>query len=1218
MKFNWFKKSLAQLLWKVFEKTSLEVPTNTNKYPDLCPTDDAQYAEAYIDRLNELLGNRRNKVLEIAITAPYSGGKSSVIQTYFRKNQALNYSIISLTDYKEQTRETEEGENEKLPQIEKSIIQQLLYRTSSKQSPNSRFRRIFPKPISWVESYSITVPIILWLGINILISKTEVSSYETLYSNLISNHSFSSIYIWLFSFLLAVPIVSIKSLYKYLTQFTLTKLNPLKGDIAFSNGDVDSIFNKYLEEIIYHFSTQKTDVIIFEDLDRFNKTKIFVKLQELNKLINDSKDVTQPVRFIYALKDDVFKGKDRTKFFDSMIPIIPIAHSANSYPQLKKLIKNADITDDLSDVFLRDISVYLDDMRMLKNIVAEYGIYRETLSKTIDDLDWQKLFAFIIYKNVYCDDFAALNHNKGKLATFFKSLRKSRSVIKDTIKVKAEEIEKQILDSDNELSETIEQLYALATLRISKKINPSTGLICGYNLPQLYTEEIFNKLSESDQQITLTVSNRNQNTNYFFRQVRDEVYPHLEVEVKKVRDKTSYVRNGLRLVLSDLNKELSEISSISIKELCSKSNRDEIFSELKSMELLIHMIEQGFIDQHYHLYISHFHEGLMTKNDMDFVSLIKNKKNVEPSYPINNCSQTLEYFSTDDFKSTAIINYDIIQYLLGKKEGSYLVTIIQSSFQLAKEPLPELFKSFVQISDYKIWLCSIVIYWENIVPTVLQSNKVKHEDKQKFCVDILSSLDRDITQNVINAHKQVLKNFLDENESISYLLPDEEKQQIDLFKSFSDIGVKFQLLDKCATNKEFLTLVLKFEVSEVDELNLALLFNNLKSTTSTLNNKKVDFSELTYFEDNNLQKLIQNNLNKIVERVCLGHIEISKTKDIYELLNNPAVLENNKLNIIDNLDFKLQSLNISPIESKYLIKIIDVNKLSATWDNVIKLLENSEIEQKTIVKFINNSANQLHSLKEKLPELYNPDLLLILSNDTITPEAFADCYINSSIALDANNLKNLNNDKLDKIFTDNLINFDESFFDIAVSVSIECMIAFITNNISEFEKHLGSINVTNELFQVLVKNNKIPDETKHKIIEEYSNHINWNTNDFELIRLTMNNDIIQYNLKSTSPRLSTESLTKLFDTKIPNDNKIRIYVGQLNFLSVNERFKFLELLNHDISTAIENKSYCYIEYNEEAELLANSLKYFGMISSFSVEKKKRPFASEIRINSKRS
>jgi len=174
MKFNWFKKSLAQLLWKVFEKTSLEVPTNTNKYPDLCPTDDAQYAEAYIDRLNELLGNRRNKVLEIAITAPYSGGKSSVIQTYFRKNQALNYSIISLTDYKEQTRETEEGENEKLPQIEKSIIQQLLYRTSSKQSPNSRFRRIFPKPISWVESYSITVPIILWLGINILISKTSL------------------------------------------------------------------------------------------------------------------------------------------------------------------------------------------------------------------------------------------------------------------------------------------------------------------------------------------------------------------------------------------------------------------------------------------------------------------------------------------------------------------------------------------------------------------------------------------------------------------------------------------------------------------------------------------------------------------------------------------------------------------------------------------------------------------------------------------------------------------------------------------------------------------------------------------------------------------------------------------------------------------------------------------------------------------------------------
>jgi hypothetical protein len=96
------------------------------------------------------------------------------------------------------------------------------------------------------------------------------------------------------------------------------------------------------------------------------------------------------VRFIYALKDDVFKGKTRTKFFDSIIPIVPYTNTSNSYPELTKLIKKCQFDKDFGDDFLRDISVFLDDMRMINNIVAEYAIYKDVLmeSSANRDLKW--------------------------------------------------------------------------------------------------------------------------------------------------------------------------------------------------------------------------------------------------------------------------------------------------------------------------------------------------------------------------------------------------------------------------------------------------------------------------------------------------------------------------------------------------------------------------------------------------------------------------------------------------------------------------------------------------------------------------------------------------------------------------------------------------------------------------------------------------------------
>ena len=47
------------------------------------------------------------------------------------------------------------------------------------------------------------------------------------------------------------------------------------------------IFNRHLDEILYFFQATEYDVVIIEDLDRFGTSKVFLKLRELNFLLNE-------------------------------------------------------------------------------------------------------------------------------------------------------------------------------------------------------------------------------------------------------------------------------------------------------------------------------------------------------------------------------------------------------------------------------------------------------------------------------------------------------------------------------------------------------------------------------------------------------------------------------------------------------------------------------------------------------------------------------------------------------------------------------------------------------------------------------------------------------------------------------------------------------------------------------------------------------------------
>lgn len=129
------------------------------------------------------------------------------------------------------------------------------------------------------------------------------------------------------AYIVLATIMFVKHTIKSLSNSKLNRLNLKEGEIELKEDT--SIFNKHMDEIVYFFQVTKYNVVIIEDLDRFNNTEIFLKLREVNQLLNQSESVGRRL-CLYAVRDDMFLDEERTKFFDYITTVIPIINSSNS------------------------------------------------------------------------------------------------------------------------------------------------------------------------------------------------------------------------------------------------------------------------------------------------------------------------------------------------------------------------------------------------------------------------------------------------------------------------------------------------------------------------------------------------------------------------------------------------------------------------------------------------------------------------------------------------------------------------------------------------------------------------------------------------------------------------------------------------------------------------------------------------------------------------
>lgn len=445
----------------------------TDELRDLAPIDDVENFDTYEQVLNWAFKNEKAK--NIALSGPYGSGKSSIIETYLKRHKEVEKSVLkvsmaSFTNIGSKLEETagnaraEDRIEVNEEEIGIAILKQMFYAVKPDVIPLSRYRRLHEPSLK--DKLKIYFSVVFFIVLIMAALAPNIRGNVFLvFDKLLDKSHFNQAIIRIVETLSVSLIgsVVIYLLYRnHLFRFHIKEVNLLSSISMKDESEAkESVFYRNIDEIVYFFGKTNYRTVLFEDLDRLNNTKIFVHLRVLNNLLNNNSLIGgKSIRFIYAVRDDMFTAEDRTKFFDFIIPVIPVTSPENSggvlLKHMENIVKTKDgtITVDLRR-FIVDIGPFIPDMRTLKNTCNEFSIYQNLLKeKLVTGSDVQRLLAMLIFKNSCPIDFADIQNGKGGLYRLFTHRDDIIGEMAERIRNKSEEKGRE----ESEYEELVNQL----------------------------------------------------------------------------------------------------------------------------------------------------------------------------------------------------------------------------------------------------------------------------------------------------------------------------------------------------------------------------------------------------------------------------------------------------------------------------------------------------------------------------------------------------------------------------------------------------------------------------------------------------------------------------------------------------------------------------------------------------------------------------------------
>ncbi|MDP9933707.1 hypothetical protein J2T11_000031 [Paenarthrobacter nicotinovorans] len=448
---NLLRGALGKLLGRVLNWLALpqdSLPGDV-AYPkelrSLAPAFDEVEHALYVDVLIDAIENKP-LVRNIALTGSYGTGKSSILRAiadkYRKRVVEVSFSTVGSVLRNELSEKLGEGSSDDpvapTNQIEKEIVKQILYTEDPSRTRGSRFRRV-TRFRWWRQSVFGLVLGLITLGVLFLSGLDKPFMVMA---------GADPVLQWLAHGLLLALLSSAVLAIRWLThnRVFLEKMTAGPATVSLAS-QPSSYFDQYLDEIVYFFEVSRRDIVIFEDIDRFNDVRIFEALKALNTLLNGASQVggKRDLKFIYALRDSVFEKigessgaedkwdeareeverANRTKFFELVVPVVPFITHRNARDLMAEAMEGTSVSQKLIDLAARHVA----DMRLINNMRNEYDVFANKLINLADDkrlsgLDPDRLFSMILYKNVHMADFEKIRFGDSQLDKLHSEWRK--------------------------------------------------------------------------------------------------------------------------------------------------------------------------------------------------------------------------------------------------------------------------------------------------------------------------------------------------------------------------------------------------------------------------------------------------------------------------------------------------------------------------------------------------------------------------------------------------------------------------------------------------------------------------------------------------------------------------------------------------------------------------------------------------------------------------
>ena len=1189
--------------------------------------------------------DKNSEVTNVAITGNYGAGKSSVVESFEFQCTDKKFLHISLGQYDETISNEKNGlNNRQINTIEGKIINQLLHQINPNQIRKSIFKTLDAE--SQIEPFNISV----YLGLVILLSLylLNISSWNGLIQNFcwLSWTMKPIISLLVLVILFILIIYGIYFLLKLQKDFGFVKKLSLKAekietDIEIFSNDNSKVsyFDRYLDDVLYLFKQSGADVIVFEDIERFNDSRIFEKLKELNIVINRKRKICRDSKlvFFYLVKDDLFESQERTKFFDFIIPVVPVVTASNSYDQLSKILKDMELHKVLDEKFLFNISLYLDDMRLINNICNEYLTYKATLSKL--PLESEKIFSMVVYKNIFPKDFSLLQKNQGYLFELLNSKEIALKNRREELNSKIKELEKKIekadeeqLNDEFELYGTILKVpYGRKVIKVNRKFESDFSTRSDY-IKELLADESEICSFDSYYNAHYNQNERNEDIDSVFPDINT---PEFQERLENIRNKKLIEK--LEKEIKKMNDELEKLDSYRLSDVYQhataiddfKSDFTEEIRKNPQFSIISFLIRNAYIDENYQDYLTHFYENTITVVEKEYLRNVISGRHNNYDISIKNFDEIFNYLEVKSFKSSNVLNYDLFRYLLYSSEHNEKLKLIFQQENILEFLLGfynELFKldtenkSFFSQRDVRIFFKNWLHHNSELFNEYVhqEHSDFIYVDKRKLILSLMNLVDlSDCTKET----KEQISKYLEMTQDVFLNIFHDNYYDFEKFNfnlSAIDFKIKKFTLPSQGYEKNVLNYIYKNGLYDICKSNVLFFMKQYSDRGTEISDLKHKNYEIMTSQ-NGLKPLMdycqssdEEFLKYILMYVTLSEGEMrDKPEYIEQLLNNNVVfnhqlpqekLESDESDELDNENIKNVTLaekiiasipefyitytqdkfdDLSSENREILVKnLVITQKAEVNTEIVLDYFSQNEDEDNFLIDFINQNPN------------FEFDKEIYLRFDDEVQEKFEE-YIIQSKKLQKNIRKKVLNatgdryyekfseigmseSQLEKLTDDNLIEFNRLNLEFFRKEYPSSLANFIWNNIKDYLNDERDIRDEEQLLELIARYDlKMEDDIRIRIF-------------------LLNNHFDDSNFEYLLPKKTYEKVENELQVEI--QSIVKKYISQFIELDENEISFSLyeEILNaNDVLIKHKKKLFEKLIYNSENRIKLDKLAFLG-------------------------